>query len=131
MEELKSQEMDIKKQILNCEEKIKEKKRTSQAVGFQLKEQEQIKQIENWNSWYPPEVLDEGIKAYTEAIEKGVGGFEVYYNRGLLYLQKKEFDKAIADFTKVRDNLPYAEEALQQAEKMKKLVETGENQPDG
>jgi len=135
MEELESQEMDIKNQIINYEKEMKDRegikkgKKTSQTFSFKPKEHEQIEETKEGDSWYPEQVLDEGIKEYTEAIELGVGGDEIYYNRGLLYLHKKEFDKAIADFTEVRDNLPYAEEALQQAEKMKKLAETGENQP--
>lgn len=135
MEELESQEVDVKKQILNYEkeindkEGIKEGEKTSQTFSFKPKEHEQIEGTKEGDSWYPEQVLDEGIKKYTEAIELGVGGDEIYYNRGLFYLHKKEFDKAIADFTEVRDKLPYAEEALQQAKKMKKLVETGENQP--
>jgi len=123
MEELKFQETDIKNQIINYEKEI-------ELLRESLQEGKNMEQIEDY-SWYPIEVIEEGIKEYTEAIEAGAGGWEIYYHRGLFYLQKGEFDKAIADFTKVRDNLPYAEEALQQAEKMKKLAETGENQPDG
>jgi len=100
----------------------------SQEFQEEKEEHEQTEETKEGNSWYPEQVLDKGIKEYTEAIELGIGGDEIYYNRGLLYLHKKEFDKAIADFIEAGDQVPYAEEALQQAKKMKKLVETGENQ---
>jgi len=100
----------------------------SQEFQEEKEEHEQTEETKEGNSWYPEQVLDEGIKEYTEAIELGIGGNEIYYNRGLLYLHKKEFDKAIADFIEAGGQVPYTEEALQQAKKMKKLVETGENQ---
>ncbi|MEX1351911.1 MAG: tetratricopeptide repeat protein, partial [Desulfobacterales bacterium] len=43
---------------------------------------------------------DRAIVFLNKAIEKNPSFAEAYYNRGITYLEKKQFDKAISDFTK-------------------------------
>ena len=44
--------------------------------------------------------LDEAIQLYTRVIDKEPNYARAYFNRGVAYRSKRDFDKALSDFSK-------------------------------
>ena len=53
-----------------------------------------------------PDFYEEAIKHYTQSIESKPDFIVAYYNRGIIYNQKGEFDNAINDYTKAIEIKP-------------------------
>src|SRR4030042_3809966 len=59
-----------------------------------------------------PRESDSRVAEYTAVIEKDPNNTEAYHGRGKVYLEKKEYEKAAADFQKAISKAPERLEVL-------------------
>ena len=72
--------------------------------------------------------LDAALRDFSKAIELNKKHYDAYFNRGTLFEKKKEWDKAIADFTSyiTLDPADYGQSASGFIERGKCLMEKGD-----